>query len=156
MLIAGLRNLWTLGALAGAWTCCLAQEAPPTVAEPSIDALVQDLGADDVMVRVEAQRKLTENTGLSLRELEVPLKAGKLQPEQRVRRLVAANALFCAEPGAGMGIQPSNIEFGQHGLVLGMIIRGFPSRDVLRVNDRLLSVDDPAINDIADLQRVGC
>lgn len=147
-----LNSLSMVLALVGACAFASAQEAPEEL--PPVEKLVSDLGSDNITLRMEAELKLTEGPGLALRDLEAAIKTTKLDPEQRLRLLAAANARFCMEPRAAMGIQPSNMDSGQHGLVLGQIMRGFPSKDVLRVNDRLLSVDDQTIGDILDMQRV--
>jgi hypothetical protein len=68
--------------------------------------------------------------------------------------MVVAYKRFCAEPRAAMGIQSPVQDLSQHGMVLGMIMPNFPCSEVLRVNDRLLSVDGQQIADISDMQRV--
>ncbi len=135
----------------------LAAARQPVVQPPTPEVLeqaVKDMASDDVVLRMDAQRRVSEGVSFRLRDVETVLKSGKLTPEQRLRLEVVAYRRFCNEPRAALGVQSSFQDLGQRGVLLSMVMPGFPASETLRPGDRILVVDGQAITDISLMRPV--
>lgn len=126
--------------------------APPAFAT-DLQATINDLDAASVQTRIEAQTRLANDSGVSLKQIEAFLKAGHLSAEQRERLLAAAYAHFVNEPRGAMGIRPSNT-FEQRGAALDVAQPQFPAAAVLRTGDRITAADGLPIDTFEALRAV--
>lgn len=152
-------RIWPLACcLIGAMASVAAARQPvlaPVKATPEVlEQAVKDMASDDVVLRMDAQRRVSEGVSFRLRDVEAVLKSGKLTPEQRLRLEVVAYKRFCNEPRAALGVQSSFQDLGQRGVLLSMVMPGFPASETLRPGDRILVVDGQAITDISLMRPV--
>lgn len=134
-----------------------AQPPAQPVAQPNpvLQQIVSDLGSDDVILRMDAQRRLSESTTLRLRDVESVLKDGQpLSTEQRLRLINVAYKRFCSEPRAALGVQSGMQDGTQRGVLLSMVMREFPASETLRPGDRILTVDGQSVTDITLMRPV--
>lgn len=153
MLCTQLRKALLLAAC-GALGCSFASAQVVPLDPPKVEAavlvgqLVKDLASDDIDARMEAQRQLSESTTIRLKDLEAPLKDGKLSPEQHRRLLAVAYARFCTEPRAALGIRSDQFDTSQRGVLITQVMPGFPASGILKGGDRLLSIDGRVIDEM--------
>ncbi len=118
-----------------------------------LDGVIRDLASDDVLLRLDAQRRLVDASEIKLRDIESAMKRSALGPEQWKRLMTAAYSRFCVEPRAVMGVQADPMA-SDRGVVLQSVMPGFPAADVLRSGDRLLTVDGRSVTDINQMRPI--
>jgi hypothetical protein len=116
----------------------LPAEARPTV---ELTPLVAALDSPDVDRRIEATRVLANAPGVTLPQLETALRDPGLSLEQRRRLMAAARQRFFDGPRAAMGVSNSDPVGGRAPVVIRPTQVGFHAMDVLRIGDRLESID---------------
>lgn len=125
--------------------------APPrAAADETLDALVAELDAPSYARREAASQRLLEtpNAAASLVER---LASGELSPEQRQRLLTIVARQVESTPRGALGIRMETLrEIGQ-GVVVSGFVENMPAAAVLRVGDRIVTVEHVAIGGASDL-----
>lgn len=134
-----------------------AREAPQQDASAStplsLDAAVAALIAEDVSSRLRAAETLSGSPDIRLVDLERVLRERRdLSPEQRRKLMSIAKLRFYSEPRGALGIRFAFNDGGGGGAVLADVVQGFPAAEVLRVGDRLLSINGRRIESDDDVR----
>lgn len=125
-----------------------------------VQAAVADLDHDSWVKREAAARLLREGT-FGDEELMAVLSGATLSAEQRHRLLAVLAERLSTAPRGALGIQMQRDFSGRPGVLISAVIPGMPAEDVLRRDDRIMSINDRPIFDsdalvgIIQLERPG-
>ena len=101
-----------------------------------LPTLIRNLDSAQVDVRTKATDQILGSRDISTRQIEEALRGPNLSPEQRQRLMAIAAMRFRTSPRAAMGLRNEPNAPGM-GVTVGHLVQGFPSAQVLRLNDRI-------------------
>lgn len=138
---------------AGILLLCCSAVGLGQVASRTLDRLIADLGAPDIMQREEAMRILSSDTSITLTQLEEQLKNESLSPEQRCRISQAARQRFVNSPRPAMGVQFDSALPDR--VAIEKVYPNFPASEVLQPGDIIVSCEGEPLHSRAAWIRLG-
>lgn len=122
----------------------------PAVADEAIDALVAELDAPSYARREAASQRLLETPDAAA-SLVARLASGGLSSEQRQRLLTIVARQVESTPRGALGIRMETLRENGRGVVVSGFVENMPAAAVLRVGDRIVTVERVEIGGASDL-----